>query len=798
MFELKKGVFVVDDLRNVSIRIGKIVEEEAEEWEEAGPTPKPGIIELRKWDHRLLERYEPFYGPMQDFCNLCTMGPCDLSMNKRGACGIDLKTAKARLVTIACCIGASAHTAHARHLLDHLIEEYGEDLPIDLGPDVNVEAPIIRTVIGIKPQTLGDLREALDWAEKEIVKVLHATHIGNEESLIDYESKAMHVSMADHVGMEVADIAQIVAYNLPKAEPDTPLVDTGFGIVDKTKPTIVVVGHNVMYARPVTDYLEEQGKLDDFEIAGLCCTAHDMTRYNSKAKIFGPISYQLRVIRAGIPDVIVSDEQCIRADLLEACKKMNIPLIATSDAAVRGLPDVSDWPVEKIVEALATGKLPGVFLPVPEKVGQVAPLVAEAIFKKYGENRKYRFFENDEELKAEIEKCTQCMNCVFTCPHSLRVDQGMAHAQKTGDLAKLAALEEQCLACGKCEQSCPKDIRIVNVIMRANFDKLYNKTGKTRIGRGPIQDTEIRKVGQPIVFGQIPGVIAAVGCINFPDEMKSIRDILEEFLKRRYIVVTSGCHAMDLGMTRDEDGQTLYEKYPGNFDAGGLVNVGSCVANSHIAGATIKIANIFAMRPLRGNYAEIADYVLNRVGAVGFSWGPYSHKAASIATGFNRLGVPVVVGPHGTKYRRAYIGKPWKKEKWWVYDIKSRQRVNIEPAPDSLLVAVETKEEAIVQLARLCIRPNDTAQGRQIKLTHYIELSQKYFGGLPDDWYLYVRSEADLPLRQRDELLKVLEEEHGWKIDWNKKKILEGPIRSYDAGFNPTLLEEVYEKYTQR
>ncbi|MEM3505742.1 MAG: acetyl-CoA decarbonylase/synthase complex subunit alpha, partial [Archaeoglobaceae archaeon] len=90
---------------------------------------------------------------------------------------------------------------------------------------------MIRTVVGIKPKTLGDLRKALEWAEKEIVKVLHSTHIGNEESFVDYESKAMHVSMADHVGMEVADIAQIVAFGFPKAKPDTDLVPTGFGIV---------------------------------------------------------------------------------------------------------------------------------------------------------------------------------------------------------------------------------------------------------------------------------------------------------------------------------------------------------------------------------------------------------------------------------------------------------------------------------------------------------------------------------------------------------------------------------------
>ncbi len=378
------------------------------------------------------------------------------------------------------------------------------------------------------------------------------------------------------------------------------------------------------------------------------------------------------------------------------------------------------------------GKTIGVLIryeKAPEKIAEVAVRVAQEIFKR---KDKSKLFLSAEELNEEVEMCTQCMNCVFACPHSLRVDQAMKKVQN-GGFSMFKELEAICIACGRCEQSCPKNIRIIDVIMQTSLDQLYAKTGKTRTGRGPIQDTEIRNVGQPIVFGQIPGVIAPVGCINYPDKMESIREILEPFLKRKYIVVTSGCHAMDIGMLKDEEGQTLYEKYPGSFDAGGMVNVGSCVSNPHISGAAIKIANIFAMRPLRGNYAEIADYILNRVGAVGFSWGPYSQKAASIATGFNRLGVPVVVGPHGTKYRRAYIGKPWKKDKWWVYDIRRKHKVNIEPAPDALLVAVETKGEAIVQLARLCIRPNDTNQGRQIKLTHYIELSKEYMGGLPDD-----------------------------------------------------------------
>ena len=56
---------------------------------------------------------------------------------------------------------------------------------------------------------------------------------------LDFESKAMHVGMIDHVGMEVGDIAQISALGFPKAEADAPLVKLGIASVDRTKPVIM-------------------------------------------------------------------------------------------------------------------------------------------------------------------------------------------------------------------------------------------------------------------------------------------------------------------------------------------------------------------------------------------------------------------------------------------------------------------------------------------------------------------------------------------------------------------------------
>ena len=87
-----------------------------------GPTQKPNVTDLRSWDMKLLERYEPFYAPLCDMCCLCTYGKCDLTAGKKGACGIDTEAQQARIVLLACCIGSAAHSGHARHLLEYLIE----------------------------------------------------------------------------------------------------------------------------------------------------------------------------------------------------------------------------------------------------------------------------------------------------------------------------------------------------------------------------------------------------------------------------------------------------------------------------------------------------------------------------------------------------------------------------------------------------------------------------------------------------------------------------------------------------
>ena len=200
-------------------------------------------------------------------------------------------------------------------------------------------------------------------------------------------------------------------------------------------------------------------------------------------------------------------------------------------------------------------------------------------------------------------------------------------------------------------------------------------------------------------------------------------------------------------------------------------------STSHITGAACKVANIFARRPLRGNFEEIADYILNRVGAVGVAWGAMSQKAASIASGANGLGIPAIVGPHAAQYRRMYIGRSDDDETWKVFNARDGTGGHVvSPGPEHLLTTAETIDDAICLVAKLALRPADNSEGRMIKLSHWIDLERKYKGvDFPVDLEKYIRLEADIPINLKTEIQEFLKSKN-----WQPTDIID-----------PTLLERL-------
>jgi len=794
-----EGSFAVEDMLNVQINIGAVVKEE-DEWDQPmGPFPKPQIATLRDWDFKIMNRYRIFYSPADDTCTLCTYGPCDLTGNKRGACGIDQEGACGKIVLIACLMGCCAHFAHGIHLYHWVLDRFG-DMKFDMGDEILVDSPIYQTVMGKKPKTLKDFGEGISYIEENVANLLAATHTGQEGHYTDFESKALHTGMLDDLGMEISDLLQIVAYDMPRGDKNAPLVEIGMGTLDQNKAVLIAYGHNLAAGAESMIFIENNNLWDKVDIGGVCCTAHDLTRITEagnksiipqnlgpKAKVAGAIGWWRKMVRANVMDTVMIDEQCVWCDTVKDCQERSIPVIATTDKIMMGLRDRTNDPVDAIVDDLVNFRVPGVVVLDPVKAGEVGVKTAVAV-KPKRQAIKEKMVLTQEEFNKWASTCTQCMQCSFVCPPHIPLGKVIEEAAK-GNLEPFSSTYEVCVGCGRCEQACSRDMPILKMYEFANRQYIKDQKFVMRAGRGPATDTEIRAVGMPLVMGTIPGVIALVGCSNYPNGTKESYDIAKEFVDRGYIVVTSGCMAMDMSLYRDAEGKTIWEQYPGGFDGRNICNVGSCVSNAHIIGAAIKVSTIFAHRNHRANWDDIADYILSKVGACGIAWGAYSQKAASIATGVNRAGCPVVVQPHSVMYRRAFLGRADKPEDWQVIDARDGSKVTIEPAPEHMLYVAETKEEAMLEMAKLCIRPSDNSIGRMIKLTHYCDISLKYFGKLPDDWHIYVRHASELPIAWKEQMMKELEEKHGWQIDWKAKKIVSGPLRPADVSFDPTNIE---------
>lgn len=742
-------------------------------WEPVGHTPLPGMLDLRNWDRRLLRTWPPLYVPVTDKCNLCSYGECDLSEGRKGSCSMDANTMQARLTLQACCEGLSRSIACARRMVHYAIDVKGGETKVELGDRVAIEAPHIRTVIGLKPEKLSDLPPVLGYLEHQLAFLLAAVNTGQETSNVEFESRAMQASMLSHVAMEAGEIACIAGLGFPASLADTPLVDVGWAAVDRSKAVILIVGCDTVAAVCLVDYLRNAGLEEKVEVVGAGPVAHDLVRYSSRARIAGPLSRLLFFLRCGIADVVMCGGGNLLTGIAQEAADAGAAFIATDARAVYGLEDASELDPGQIASELGRGA--GRLVLDPRKAAAVA---AEAAIK-LAVKRKKQLLSRDE-VTAMAAKIKESKVCDEACPNKLPISDAIeAAARHEFDL--FSEVFEKCTGCGKCESAGKGKIPVIRMLQAA----ARRESGKMRSGRGPVMDTEIRKVGAPLVLGNIPGVIAIVGGSNYPGSPDDIADIAGEFARRKYIVVLAGDSAIAAALKKDADGKTIYEKYPPDFEAGGIVNMGSGFAAAHISGAAIKIASIFAALPLRANYEVVADYILNRVGVCGLAWGACGEEELALATGCNRLGIPVIVGPHCIKYARLYISRGAETD-WSVMDGREKKMVDTaEPSPEHLINLLGDKRAAMVALARLCMRRNDTPQGRATKLTHYIGLHRQFTGKLPDDAHLFVRRSSDIPIFFKKELQARLAE-----LGWKEKPVLTLPtlIGTYQSAVS---LDEV-------
>jgi carbon-monoxide dehydrogenase catalytic subunit len=305
-------------------------------------------------------------------CKVCSMGPCRLvKEGQTGICGATLETVAARNYARMVAAGASAHSDHGRGMAYTLLEAAEGTAPDymvrDLGKLKEV-AGYLGVEVGEKPVnelardvalaclaefgkaegTLSYLKRAptkrqeiwkkLDVEarniDREIVEMMHRTHVGNDQDAEHILDQALRCSIGDGWGgsMLGTDLSDILF-----GTPGPVYSQANLGILQEDEVNIIIHGHepslSEMIIRAAQDpemieYAKSKGA-KGITMGGICCTANEALMRQG-VPLAGNFLQQELALLTGAVDAMVVDIQCIMQGLVKLAKNYQTEIITTS------------------------------------------------------------------------------------------------------------------------------------------------------------------------------------------------------------------------------------------------------------------------------------------------------------------------------------------------------------------------------------------------------------------------------------------------------------------------------------
>jgi carbon-monoxide dehydrogenase catalytic subunit len=308
-------------------------------------------------------------------CKMCYMGPCRLvGKTTRGVCGATRATVAARNFARAVAAGASAHSDHGRDLaLTLRAVAKGEAEGYRIRDVAKLHA--VAGYMGIKTEGRAMNEIALDvanealanfgrqegelsyvsratvkrqalWKElkitprgidREVVEVLHRTHMGVDQDAENILRQAMRASLGDGWGgsMLGTDLSDVL-FGTP-----SPLQSrVNLGVLKDDQVNIIVHGHEPTLSEMIVaastdpellEYAQSKGA-KGITLAGICCTANEILMRHGIPPAGNFLSQEL-AIATGAVEAMVVDVQCIMQALAEVASKYHTKLITTSPKA---------------------------------------------------------------------------------------------------------------------------------------------------------------------------------------------------------------------------------------------------------------------------------------------------------------------------------------------------------------------------------------------------------------------------------------------------------------------------------
>ncbi len=331
------------------------------------------------WDRLESQQPQCGYGQLGICCKNCMSGPCRIDPfgdgPKKGVCGATADTIVARNIIRMIAAGAAAHSDHGRHVViamhealdgkanypikdEKKLKEVAKKLGVetegrsakDIAKDIvkvafndfgkQDESPIkfadsyvsekrkaVWKKLGIEPRNI----------DREIVEIMHRTHIGVDHDPLSLIAQGLRASLGDGWGGSlIATEFQDILFGTPQISKS----EANLGVLQEDKVNIVLHGHEPVLSEKIVDaamdpelieYAKTKGA-KAINIAGMCCTGLEILMRRN-VPIAGNWLQQELAIVTGAVEAMVVDVQCIMPSLVDVARCYHTKIIDTSPIA---------------------------------------------------------------------------------------------------------------------------------------------------------------------------------------------------------------------------------------------------------------------------------------------------------------------------------------------------------------------------------------------------------------------------------------------------------------------------------
>ncbi len=319
-------------------------------------------------------------------CSNCAMGPCRVPMprgreetaedrqRRKGICGATAETIAARNFARMVAAGTASHGDHARRVAEvftatakgeikdyHIKDEQkllqlaldfgvkigersNEEIAVDIGELALNEfgrqegellllkrAPLKRQELWRK---LGVAPRGID---REVVEMMHRTHMGVDQDYKSLLQQATRTALADGWGGSMlATELQDIMFGTPSPV----FSQINLGVLKEDEVNIIIHGHEPQLAEMIAvvvqdpeiiEYAKSKGA-KGINLAGMCCTATEILMRHG-VPIAGNFLQQELAIVTGAVEAMVVDVQCIMQGLADVAQCYHTKLITTDSRA---------------------------------------------------------------------------------------------------------------------------------------------------------------------------------------------------------------------------------------------------------------------------------------------------------------------------------------------------------------------------------------------------------------------------------------------------------------------------------